>query len=197
MGVLAVFRPLRIKRGFILRAYQDYDDGDGRGIVWALPTGSTFPEPSQCPPHSDWPKPLDALDDVMEAIEGDGTPWSYLCASVFWSEIREFGAMWHGRKWSTHTILDKNPMKSRRARRECDFDLPSGKPEEWTWVAPEPDDWKPQVVEDGDAITVTFFTYSGLRHETIFRHEDKFRRGSYCFATQRSDVAKGPGGFLF
>lgn len=45
----------------------------------------------------------------MEAIEGDGSHWSYLSASIFMREINEFGASWHGCSWSTHEIIDKNP----------------------------------------------------------------------------------------
>ena len=32
----------------------------------------------------------------MQAIEGDGSPWSYLSASILSREAEEFGAMWHG-----------------------------------------------------------------------------------------------------
>jgi len=31
----------------------------------------------------------------MDGIDGDGSGWSYLCASLFAREIAELGAMWH------------------------------------------------------------------------------------------------------
>ena len=44
---------------------------------------------------------------LMQAIEGDGSPWSYLSASILSREAAEFGAMWHGCDWSDQTILSK------------------------------------------------------------------------------------------
>ena len=45
----------------------------------------------------------------MQAIEGDGSPWSYLSASILSREAVEFGAVWHGCVWSDQTILSKPP----------------------------------------------------------------------------------------
>jgi len=201
MAVLAVFDSLRIKAGFILRAYQFRAGGNGNAFVWALPADALFPEPDDCPRLEDQflspPKPPAALDDLMDVIEGDGTPWSYLCASLFCREIHEFGAAWHGCDWSTHTILDCNPLSTRRASRETGHAMPSGEPEQWTWAEPEPAEWKPHVVEEADGVTVVFYTFSGLGTETIFRQTDRFTRGTYRFATDRKEIAIGPGGFVF
>jgi len=201
MAVLAVFDSLRIKPGFILRAYQFREGGNGNAFVWALPADALFPEPDDCPRLEDQflspPKPPAALDDLMDVIEGDGTPWSYLCASLFCREIHEFGASWHGCDWSTHTILDCNSLSNRQARRETGHDMPSGEPEQWTWAEPEPAEWKPHVVEDADGVSVVFFTFSGLGTETIFRQTDRFARGTCRFTTDRKEIATGPGGFVF
>jgi hypothetical protein len=104
--------------------------------------------------------------------------------------------MWHGCHWSTHTILGKNPLKARRSRRGR-LDEPSAPSEQWTWAKPEPAEWKPQVVEEGDSISVVFFTFRGLGQETIFHHTDTFMRGSYRFVTDRQEIATGSGGFVF
>jgi len=200
MRVLAVFTPLRIKDGYILRAYQFREGGNGNGVVWAMPLEADFPEPEDCPRLEDEflepPKPPAALDEVMEAIDGDGSPWSYLCASLLSRELGEFGAMWHGCQWSTHTILGKNPWKA-RGHTEGSAHVPSTDPAKWTWHEPEPADWKPQVVQERTKVTVTFMTFSGFDQETIFRHQDAFRKGSYCFKTCRKDIAAGTGGYAF
>ena len=108
MNLLGVFTALRVKPGFVLRAYQFRSGGNGNGVVWAMPTDALLPEPSECPRLTDQflepPKPPLALDDLMDAIEGDGTPWSYLSSSLFAREAQEVGAMWHGCHWSTHKI---------------------------------------------------------------------------------------------
>ena len=76
----------------------------------------------------------------MEAIEGDGSPESYLCASLLARELHEFGAMLHGCNWSTHTILDQNPLAVGNSLQL--LNAPSGTPEQWKWLAPEPVQWQ-------------------------------------------------------
>jgi hypothetical protein len=80
MGVVHAFDALRLRIGFTIRAYQYYFGGNGNAVVWAMPAGSDFPEPQDCSLRAggllDPPRPPGALDDVMEAIEGDGSPWS-------------------------------------------------------------------------------------------------------------------------
>ena len=189
MAVLAVFESLWIKDGFVLRAYQ-YSDTDGHGIVLAMPADAEFPEPNPRPPLN----PLDTLDDVMEAIDGDHSPQSYLCTSLLCRELREFGAIWHRCDWGTHTILGENPFKTKKRvlgeTHSCD-------PRGWKWHEPEPTEWRPLVTEEKNDFSVTFFTYSGLGQNTVYRHEDTFRRGSYCFTSSRKTIATGGGGYIF
>ena len=131
MAVLAVFKSLWIKDGYILRAYQFREGGNGNGVVWAMPVDAEFPEPDKCPRVKDAflepPKPPAALDDVMKAIDGDGSPWSYLCASLLCRELSEFGAMWHGCSWDTHAILGENPFRAKEGN------TPNCDPAAWKW----------------------------------------------------------------
>ena len=53
------------------------------------------------------------------------------------------------------------------------------------------------MTEDGNTVTVTFYTYSGLMPEGIRCHTDTFGKGSYCFKSSRKDIATGPGGYVF
>ncbi len=71
---------LRLKKGFVLRAYRQMVATTEKESYWAMPIDSEFPEPNRCPPGR-FPKPSQAID-FGEAIEGDGSPWSYLCASL-------------------------------------------------------------------------------------------------------------------
>lgn len=97
MKVLAVFTPLWVKDGYVLRAYQFREGGDGRGVVWAMPVDADFPEPCDCKKDRKRalqpPRPPAALDNEMEAIDGDGSPWSYLCDSLLGRELWSFGAI--------------------------------------------------------------------------------------------------------
>lgn len=68
---------------------------------------------------------------------------------------------------------------------------------EWEWLESEPNDWRPQVIEDGDRVIVTFLTISGLGRECLYRHGDVYFAGSYNFDSDRTELAVGPGGFVF
>ena len=105
----------------------------------AMPFDAEFPEPKDCPTLESHllkaPKPSEALDDVMEAIEGDGTPWSYLAASLLRRELSDFGAAWHGVHWSLHFVLDEDPwMADPPKPDDPPLDRPTTKAVEWTWL---------------------------------------------------------------
>lgn len=202
MKLLAVFSSLHLKEGLILRAYQFREGGNGNGMVWAMPEDAPFPDPEECPKLKDRflgpPCPPGALDHVLKAIEGDGSPRSYLSASLFAREVAEFGAMWHGCDWSTHIIIGSAPWESpQSADEESMFEAPSGHPDDWEWLEDRPMDWQIQVSEGNDMVTVTFYTHSALGQETIYRHIDAYEQGSYLFKSEKKVVARGPGGYVF
>ena len=201
IGVVGAFDALRLRAGFTLRAYQFYEGGNGNAVVWAMPAGSDFPEPQECSLRAggflDPPRPASALDDVMAAIEGDGSPWSYISASLFWREIREFGAFWHGCDWSSHRLLDRNPLSVPARGRQRGVDWPSGRAKDWNWIRPEPADWRPAVRRDLDTVTVTFFTFDAAGVETISLHTDCYKSEGYRFIPTMESVAIGPGGFVY
>lgn len=198
--LLAVFKPLHMKDGFILRAYQFRAGENGNGLVWAMPVDAEFPDPDECPRLAntflEQPKPPTALDDYMEAIDGDRTPWSYLCASILAREMAEFGAMWHGCDWDTHTILGADPLKDTGIE-DPDNSQVMRCEAGWHWAGPRPKRWNPRVSEGGKAVKVTFFTHSGIGREAIYRHTDTYKLGSYQFEPDRKQIAIGPGGYVF
>ena len=202
MKLVRVFPSLRIKEGFILHAYQFRAGGNGNGIVWAMQENLPFPDPELCPKLEDKflnpPKPPGALNDVMEAIEGDGSPWSYLSSSIFAREIWEFGAIWHGCSWSTHEILGEDPYSSDQLSKDRSYmERPSGNADEWEWRLPKPFDWRPQVFKEHHFIIVAFYTYSGLGSEAIYRHLDTYKPGQYRFKSDRKVIAEGERGYVF
>ena len=199
MKLLAVFETLQIRDGLVLRTYRFCQGGNGNAVVWTMPADAPFPQPVDCSRMEGPPKPPQALDRLMDAIDGDGTPWSYFSASLFAREAQEFGAIWHGCYWSTHAILGTDPWqcepeaKDRRKRQP----QASGKPEEWKWKQPVPKIWEPQFERTGDTISISFLTFSGLGWETIYQTTDSFSAGSYTCKTTQAVVAKGLGGFMF
>lgn len=201
MGVVGACDALRLRTGFTLRAYQYYFGGNGHAVVWAMPTASPFQPPQDCSLRAggllEPPRPPGALDDVMQAIDGDGSPWSYMSASVFWREIHEFGALWHGCDWSSHRLLGRNPLSDPARGRQRGADWPTGRARDWNWLRPEPADWRPAVRGEGATVTVTFCTFNAAVREKIALHTDRYESGGYCFVPTIETLATGPLGFIY
>lgn len=209
--MLTVFPELKLREGYVLRAYVFKEDANSNGFVWALPADAEFPAPEDCPRLESHflkpPKPFDALDDAMEVIAGDDTPESYLHASLLRRELKEFGGGWHGVRWGVNTVLDDTPWNRPPAgEEESPAMYPESKPEEWKWIAPRPDDWKPEVRLEKDKAIVTFYSYTPLsaelddgqeEKERVIRHTETYRRGKYRPLISEKKLAEGPNAVAF
>ena len=210
--IVAAFPPLRIKPTMTLRAYQFLTRDDGNGVVWAMPQSEPLPQPRKCrktglPRHA-WalgaipdlkaPRPPKALDDPMKAIEGDGTPWSYLCASLLARELDEFGAFGHGSNWVAFHILGSDPWSdAHQAANAYPDNAPTGTPADWQWPEPKPVEWRPTVSLDTRSAIVTFYTFCGLGGQRITRHVDTYTLGQYWFDADERTIAAGPRGYVW
>jgi hypothetical protein len=199
MDLLTAFPALRLKTGLTLRAYLHGGGIGGRGTVWALPDTHPFPDRgSLFDLKEPFPSPPEALDDVMDAIEGDGSAWAYLSASLLARELAEYGAWWHGSSWDTHRILGRDPWvtppSSTDETPSHDFNLL--RREAWCLRDSPPQEWAPVVWEES-FIHVIFHTYSGYRRSAIYRHWDVFRPRAYRFESDVQVLADGPGGYIF
>ncbi|MHB1004557.1 MAG: hypothetical protein ACYC3S_02820 [Chloroflexota bacterium] len=184
-AVLACFPGLRLRPGFALRAYLFAKGANANGVVWALPAEAPFPEPEDCPRLADLPSqppmPPGALAHPLLVVEGDGSPWAYLCASLLGRELAEFGARGRGQEWRLHTLLGADPT--------------IGEPG-WRWLKPRPTEWRPWVRVDAGAVTVTFHTVSRLGRATLFRQVDTFTPASYYGELRETAIAVGGAGYL-
>lgn len=195
MDLLESFPAIRLQNQYVLRAYRWCYHSEGTGRIWAMPRNAAFPEPNNCP----WapvrkllrlpPKPAMACADVMQVIVGDGSPLSYLSASLFGREASEFGAMRHRLTWSTCTVLGADPWEN--SPPTVDW-WPSADERRWRWYQPRPSEWRP-VVElcQGRAI-VTLFVYCGCGVESIRKLTDTFTAGDYRYKTNDVLLAVGP-----
>ena len=199
MRLLAVFPPLRMKTGHVLRAYQYMHGGNGNGMVWAMPAAAPFPEPADCSSVNlgmildDVPKPAGAVEP-MPLIEGDGTPWSYLCASLLARELLEFGAYWHGSSWGDHRLVGRAPWVEPWPR--GGGDAPNTKKDEWKWKEAEPVEWNPAVCTENGKVTVAFFSFTALGVESIYRHRDLYMLGNYVPQQSDAAIAEGSLGYI-
>jgi hypothetical protein len=112
MKVLGAFPSLHVRSGWVLRAYQYVHGDDASGLVFAMPEDAPMPEPSTCMVDDDvmrsYPEPGSAVDP-MEAIDGDGSAWSYLCASLLFRELTDYCSLGDDRVWLNEKVIDRPP----------------------------------------------------------------------------------------
>lgn len=214
--ILALFPTLGIRNDLRLIAYQFVQGGNGNGIVLAWPKERPVPELPSGPggncSHQNsleahlqfhlkaggWQVENYVPTVIMSAIEGDGSPRSYLEASIFGREIYEFGAIWHGGDWCTHRVSDRDPFTEGVAGGDCgsrEFRLFPR--DDWTVEKALPRDWSPTVTMTAKQARVEFTTHSGLGREGLYRHRDIFARGNYQCRTSLECLAWAPGGYVF
>ncbi|MCY4059283.1 MAG: hypothetical protein OXG44_14905 [Gammaproteobacteria bacterium] len=195
--LLRVFDTLHLKAGFALRAFTYRAGGNGNGIIWAVPADVPPVAVDDCPRLEDtWlqpPQPPGAVP-LMQAIDGDGSPWSYLSASILSREATEFGAIWHGRAWSDQTILSKPPRQADDPDAEDDprkltGDAPVGN---WTWHGAAPHTWRPTYAHLGSSREVILHIHNPIGGEAIYHATDIYPVvGSYDARTERTVLCTG------
>ena len=182
--------------GFALHAYEYREGSNGNGIIWVVPADAPLVAPGECPRLEDtWlqpPQPPGAVG-LMEAIEGDGSPWSYLSASILCREAAEFGAAWHGCVWSDQTILSKPPRQADGQDTSDDAlkltgDAPVGN---WTWHGAAPRTWKPTYIDRGTTKEVVLHIHDPIGQEKIYRATDTYPAGSYDGKTKTTVLSTG------
>ena len=91
--IFTILPSLKFKEGFTIRAYRYVSDYN-RSVklqFWAVPVNEWLPQPEECmvyeSNHISYPKPSCALDNLMDAIDGDGSFDTYLCASLLYRTL--------------------------------------------------------------------------------------------------------------
>lgn len=165
-SIVGMFSRLSVREGLRLVTIAARDGIGGNGWTYALPAQSPILTAVQLEVIDSFPPapPNDALKQVMDAIEDDGSLRSFVQASILRRELEELGAWWHGLEWSTHSLLDNGPLPRTPevcAQGEGDF-LPSEGEPAWEWHSLPPSDWRPMAHRTRDAVAVTFWTISSL-----------------------------------
>ncbi len=159
---------ISLKSTWRLVSYLYQDGGSTTGLVFAVPEefATTAQLERACTGSSSLkqpPKPERVLSDFMEAIEGDRSAVSFLVASLFCRELREFGAAGHYRNWTHHRLIDQVPAQVK-----------------WQWQVDQPKDLSPKVkiMPDGQAI-VEFFSCRVSAGVALYRHVDQYSTAQY------------------
>ena len=193
--LIRVFDSLWLKAGFALHAYVYREGSNGNGIIWAVPADAPLVAPGECPGLEDtWlgpPRPPGAVQ-LMQAIEGDGSPWSYLSASILCREAAEFGAVWHGCVWSDQTILSKPPRQADGQDADDEPKLTGDAPvSNWAWHGDIPRTWKPTYTDMGTTRKVVLNIHNPVGEEVVYRATDTYPVGSYDGKTETTLLCRG------
>jgi len=193
--VIAVCPPLQLKAGWKLQAYQYVMGRNGHALLFAVPEEQTLPEPAN-PEDNNAPLiPVFASSNFMEIVQGDGSPYSYMVASIFAREMSEFGKFGHGGNWIAYHILEDDPWQnSFEVRVGSDMSMDES---EWTLRVPKPSSWKPSVMVNPEAIITRFYTFCGLGMQKIVSYTDTYIAGNYQPQIGSEVIATGPRGYVW
>ena len=183
-GIVDCLDHVEVKKGVCLGAYQYREGENGSGLVFALPGDAEFPEPRECMVPEmgtvsgvpvERPAPPAALDHYMEAFDGDGSPRSYLEASIALRELGELGSHGHGRNWAQHVVLDTNPFTEGVPPSVPLDTLRVRDASEWRWEH-RPGCWRPTVIAaEGGGAEVSFIAFNPLGRFTLYQATDYYR----------------------
>jgi len=206
MDLVGVFSTLKVKESYRLVGYVDQFRAVVLGRVVAVPRNAKLPEPER---HTPIPVNVPGLvEDPMEVIQGDGSAWSYLEASILRRELAAFEVPWGEDWWSYHTILGDNPLQVAGAWSilpnpfgELNILPPKPGDLDWRWLEPAMKDpsahWAPTVYLSPHRVRVVFYTYSPMSSEGIYRHEDTYRTGLYRpLSSSTTKIAEGSKGLV-
>lgn len=196
--VIQSFSQLKIRNGHKLRAYQYTAGGNGNSAVYAIPQDRELPPPEECmytDEHSlEHPKPAFAYDHVMQAVDGDYSPLSYLQAAIAYHEIGEFGALWHGCYWSAGDILPIDEDEYKVANSVVDYLYTLG---EWNEFKTIPPSLRPVFFYENERPTVVFYTKNDVGMVKLSRYTHRFEKDSYVQKVECEDLAFAGLGIIF
>ncbi len=164
--------------GTRLVTYLKQDSSGGLGSTVALPgllsttecleaAIETVASPDQTP------TPTGTLPNLMAGLEGDGSLASFLAASIFLRELKEFGRFGRYSRWAHHRFIAAPPPQ-----------IP------WQWRTKLPEDFSPKVVLRQDAeVLVEFYSCRVQKPVALFRHLDRYPPNSYIASNQDQVIA--------
>jgi hypothetical protein len=197
-AVLQNTNGLQLNAGYRVRGSLFQNGGNGNGFLWAVKIGRgnkesrrlvriSRPDIGLALPAL---RPDNACPDIMEAITGNFSPFSYLEASILKRELKEYGALWHGCDWGTYKIL-ASPNDTRSGM------IGGGCPVKWSWISRKIADLRPRVKIKSGQVLVTYYARSDLDWQRITRFEEAFESDSYVSTSTQVDIARGGGRYIF
>jgi hypothetical protein len=164
--------------GIRLITYLKQDSTGGLGTTVALPGLLSTTEHLEAAIETvdstdQMPNPMGSLPNLMAGIEGDGSLASFLAASIFLRELKEFGRFGRYARWAHHRFVAAAPPQI-----------------SWQWRTKMPEDFLPKVVLRQDAeVLVEFYSCRVQKPIALFRHVDRYPPNSYMANNQDQVIA--------
>jgi hypothetical protein len=165
---LLKLRGLKLKPDLRMVSYLHRMGADGVGVTWAVPemlsaTAQLEKALTDSGDRTQPPHPSGALADVMEAVDGDYSPGSFMVASILQRELKEFGAMGKFCNWKHHRLIETLPAQV-----------------SWEWKIEAPKDLSPKLKVFPDSkVAIEFFTCRVVAPIAIYQHIDQYPQGQY------------------
>jgi hypothetical protein len=152
---------------------------DGIGITWAVPeslstTAQLENALAESGDRKQPPRPTGALAEVMQAMDGDRSPLSFVIASLLKRELQELGALGKSCDWEHHRLIATLPTQVN-----------------WQWrlqTPPRDLSTKVQILDTGNA-AIEFFTCRVSPPIAIFQHIDHYQPSHYTPASLDRPIA--------
>ena len=176
--IVARYSQLRMKKDWELTGSSFNDGVGGNGSVTAF---SVMGE-------EDDPNP-------MKAIEGDGSPLSYIQAAMLYRDFDEYGRFWHSTQWAVETVLDDDLAEENNLF--IDPDEMEYDPSMWTFITQVPTSYNPVYEENADTIVITYYSINPVMTETLYFNTHSFKKGSFVQELRVEEIATGQGGIIF
>lgn len=169
---------LWIQPGIRLICYLRQDKTGGIGNTIAIPGLLSTTEQldaaiEQAAKTGQPPAPAGMLPNLMAALDGDGSLSSFLSASIFVREVREFGRFGQYARWIHHRFVNAPPAQVK-----------------WQWRAKAPEDLSPKVILRQDSeVVVEYYSCRVKQPIALFRHLDRYPANSYIAQNQDQVIA--------
>lgn len=177
--------------------------GNGNGLVLEFHRDDPALEAAMTPVHalvSEDTIPAGNRRNPMLAITGDGSPLSYLSASLLQREFWEVGALWHGVHWDVEEIICLKRSRLYGATRRAILEerwQRTFRHMEWDRPIPRSRDLSPRVTSTPTSSQVTFHTFTELDRERVIRRTDTYSDDSLVPESKSETLATGHRGFVF
>lgn len=200
LEILPAFPNITFRSGYKIVGYYCNKQRDRYGKFFVLSSSQTLEEVKN--KSSEPVLPSGADEQFMSYISGDGTPVSYIQASIFLQAIHNTGfQIYHNdpQSYFDETKVERERIdqslshtSDRNVSRIYGFNIESFS---WSEKAAVPEFFDPKVTKSDENVTVEYYTCASMGMKKIYRNTDVYT-GSYAPVSKRDLIGTGGIGWV-